>query len=96
MQIVNESSLVLSILEERRLVMCNTSGGVRQVKPVCSDSVTKVYCSSGLLFGDGTFSLHSITCMFVLHLVSAEALQGGADCADHQRCLSAATTTTKA
>ena len=46
MQVVNESSLVLSILEEQRLVVCNATGGEKHVMEVCSDSVTKVYYSS--------------------------------------------------
>ena len=45
MQIINESSLVLSILEEQRLVVCYP-GINRVVVQVYSDSVTKVYCSS--------------------------------------------------
>ena len=83
MQVFNQSFVVTSILEDQKLIVTNYITGQESV---CSDSVAKVF-----------FSLcqrwHLISVYFALYLVTAEALQGGPDCAGHQRCLTAATST---
>ena len=82
MQLLNQSLYVLSIQEGQKLAVINFN-----ITPIliCSDSVTKVFSAF-------TLSKMALSVSFALHLVTAEALQGGADCASHQRCLTAATT----
>ena len=74
MQAFNQSFMVMSILEDQRLAVTTR---INPHESVCSDSVTKVF-----------FSLcQKWHFQYVLHytcLVTAEALQGGADCAGHQ------------
>ena len=83
MQEFNQSFMVVSMLEDQRLVVYTR---ITTPQSVCSDSMAKVF-----------FSLcqrrHFQYILRYACLVTAEALQGGADCADHQRCLTAATST---
>ena len=73
MQVLNQPLYVLSILDDQRLAVTNYS---INALIVCSDSVTKVFSF--------TLSMMVLPVYFALHLVTAEALQGWADCAGHQ------------
>ena len=75
MQIMNDSSVVLSILEEQRLVVSNARVN-RVIVQVYSDSVTKVYCSPFTLACCSEIALSDPLLHFCITfvLVTAEAL----------------------
>ena len=73
MQVLNQPLNVISILEDG-LAVAYSSG---TPFTLCSDSVTKVVSFF-------TLSKMALLVYFALHLVTAEALQGGADCEGHQ------------